>query len=89
MNQHPLLIVEATPDDADLLIGQLTLLGAEGIEQRDGTTLHKPGASGLTLMVGFGDWESARAAFASLKDQYTVRLETLHGDAWRDAWKEH
>ena len=45
-----MLVVEASPDDVDLLIGRLTLLGADGIEQRDGTTLTRGGALTAEMM---------------------------------------
>ena len=44
------------------MIGRLTMLGAEGIEERDATTLSKGGASGVTLVASFATFEEARAA---------------------------
>jgi ribosomal protein L11 methyltransferase len=43
----------------------------------------------VTLLASFSDDASAQAAYDDLKDEYTVRLDALVGDAWRDAWKEH
>ncbi len=87
--RYPMLVVEASPDDVDLLIGRLTLLGAEGIEERDASTLARGGALGATLIASFNDDATAEAAFEALKGEYQVRREELVGDAWRDAWKEH
>jgi ribosomal protein L11 methyltransferase len=84
-----MLVVEASPDDVDLLIGKLTLLGADGIEERDATTLARGGELGATLIASFNDDASCAQAFEALSGQYKVRREELVGDAWRDAWKEH
>ena len=84
-----MLVVEASPDDVDVLIGRLTLLGADGIEERDATTLARGGELGATLIASFSDDASAQAAFEALSGEYKVRREELVGDAWRDAWKEH
>ncbi len=84
-----MLVVEASPDDVDLLIGRLTLLGADGIEERDATTLARGGELGATLIASFDDDATAQAAFEALSGEYKVRREELVGDAWRDAWKEH
>jgi len=62
-------------------------LGAEGIEERDEGTLVKGTPGKVTLVASFSTEARARAAKKKLgKD---ARIEELHGDAWRDAWKEH
>jgi ribosomal protein L11 methyltransferase len=86
---YPLLIVEASSDDVDVLIGRLTLLGADGIEERDATTLARGGALGATLIASFADNNTAQEAYEALKNDYRVHRDELVGDAWRDAWKEH
>ncbi len=87
--RYPLVVVETTPEHTDVLIGRLTLLGAEGIEERDATTLVRGGPEGVTLLANFADDASAQVAYDDLKDEYSVRLDAIVGDAWRDAWKEH
>jgi ribosomal protein L11 methyltransferase len=89
MNAYPMLVVDAAPQDVDVLVGRLTLLGAEGIEERDATTLIRGGALGVTLVASFPDEPSALAARDALASEHPVRLEALVGDAWRDAWKAH
>jgi ribosomal protein L11 methyltransferase len=84
-----MLVVEAAPDDVDLLIGRLTLLGADGIEERDASTLSRGGELGATLIASFTDDDSAQRAFEALAGEYKVRRDELVGDAWRDAWKQH
>ncbi len=89
MNSYPVLVVEAAPEDVDLLIGRLTLLGAEGIEQRDATTLTRGGTLGATLIASFATEDEARTARDTLSKDHPVRLDAVVGDAWRDGWKEH
>ncbi len=86
---YPLLVVEASVDDVDALVGRLTMLGAEGIEERDQTTLARGGSLGATLIASFPDEASREAAFEALGGEFTVRRDEVVGDAWRDAWKEH
>ena len=75
--------VECTLDDADVLLGRLTLLGADGIEQRDASTLVKGGAKGVTLVASFEDEAVARDALSELGED--ARLEWVVGDDWADA----
>jgi ribosomal protein L11 methyltransferase len=84
---YPLVIVETTADEVDVLIGRLTMLGADGIEERDATTLAKGGASGVTLVASFSTFEEARTAANEIGS--TARVEELVGDEWRDAWRQH
>lgn len=85
----PLVIVETSPDESDALTGLLTMYGAECIEQRDGSTLHKGGARGVTLVASFSEESTAREALEALGSEVDARLDHVVGDAWRDGWKEH
>ncbi len=84
---YPLVRVECSPDDVDAMIGRLTLLGADGIEERDATTLARPGAHGATLLASFATRDEAERAVDELAPH--AHHEELVGDAWRDAWKDH
>ncbi|MFO0558238.1 MAG: 50S ribosomal protein L11 methyltransferase [Polyangiales bacterium] len=79
--------VECTPDDADGVSGRLMLLGADGIEQRDASTLVKGGPKGVTLVASFTDESLAREALDEFASD--ARLEWIVGDDWADAWKAH
>lgn len=85
----PLVIVETSPEESDAMLGRLTLLGAEGIEERDASTLHRGGARGVTLLASFSDEAVAREAIEALGPEVGARLEMVVGDAWRDGWKAH
>lgn len=88
--RYPYVHVDVTPEQADELSGLLFELGAEGVEERDATTLAKNAAEGkVTLVAAFPSREEAEAAIAELDPALSPRLEEVVGDAWRDAWKEH
>ena len=87
--RFPFVAVDVTAEDADVMSATLFELGAEGVEERDGTTLVK-GAPGLvTLVASFASHEEAREAVLAIDESMKPRLEEIIGDAWRDAWKEH
>ncbi len=88
--RYPFVHVDVTPDDSDETSALLFELGAEGVEERDETTLVKNAAAGkVTLVAAFSNREDAEAAIAELDASLTPRYEEVVGDAWRDAWKEH
>jgi ribosomal protein L11 methyltransferase len=88
--RYPFVHVDVTPDDADETSALLFVLGAEGVEERDETTLVKNAVSGkVTLVAACATREDADAAIADLDASLSPRYEEVVGDAWRDAWKEH
>ena len=90
MNQetrYPYVHLDVAPGDAEEMGAMLFELGAEGVEERDSTTLAKNAAEGkVTLVASFPTKADAEAAIAELPG---ARYEEIIGDAWRDAWKEH
>jgi ribosomal protein L11 methyltransferase len=87
--RFPFVLVDVTTEAADEMSSLLFELGADGIEERDATTLAK-GATGLvTLVASFATHDAAKEALAQLDASSNPRLEEIIGDAWRDAWKEH
>ncbi len=87
--RFPFVAVDVSADDADVMSATLFELGAEGVEERDATTLVK-GAAGLVTLVGsFASHDEAREAISAIDATMNPRLEEIVGDAWRDAWKEH
>lgn len=88
--RYPFVHVDVTPEQVDEISALLFELGAEGVEERDETTLAKTTASGLVTLVGaFSMRADAEAAIAELDASMAPRYEEVVGDAWRDAWKEH
>jgi ribosomal protein L11 methyltransferase len=88
--RYPFVHVDVAPEDVDEISALLFELGAEGVEERDETTLAKNTESGKVTLVGaFATREDADAAIAELDAALSPRYEEVVGDAWRDAWKEH
>ncbi len=88
--RYPFVHVDVTAEQADEISALLFELGAEGVEERDETTLAKNAAPGsITLVGAFSTREGAEAAIAELDSSMRPRYEEVVGDAWRDAWKEH
>jgi ribosomal protein L11 methyltransferase len=88
--------VDGDGDDAaasaDVWSAALFDLGAQGVEERDATTLVKGTAGKITLVASFeteAEAEEARAALEAEQPGGSPRIEVVVGDAWRDAWKEH
>jgi ribosomal protein L11 methyltransferase len=87
--RFPFVLVDVSSDDADVMSATLFELGAQGVEERDATTLVKGAAGKVTLVASFESDEEAREALASLEAEHNPRLEEIVGDAWRDEWKKH
>lgn len=88
--RFPFVLVDVAPDDVDFVSYSLFELGAQGVEERDESTLHKTAQKGkVTLSASFLTREDADAAIAELDAALSPRIEEIVGDAWRDAWKEH
>jgi ribosomal protein L11 methyltransferase len=87
--RYPYVAVDVTPEEADEASAVLFELGAQGVEERDATTLVRGAAGMVTLVGSFGDEGDAVAAIAELSASWSPRLEQVVGDAWRDEWKKH
>jgi len=102
--RYPYVAIDVTPTEADEAGARLFELGAEGLEERDATTLVRgarsaPGApsngtpvtpvTSVTLVASFAHEAAAREAIAELPAAWSPRLEEVVGDAWRDEWKKH
>jgi ribosomal protein L11 methyltransferase len=88
--RYPYLHVDVSVEDAELASLELFELGAQGIEERDESTL-LPSAAGVarTLVASFADDAMATSAAAQLAPRWPARLEYVVGDAWRDAWRAY
>lgn len=88
--RYPFVHVDVAPDDVDETSALLFDLGAEGVEERDETTLAKNATAGkITLVAAFATRADADDAIRELGAALSPRYEEVVGDAWRDAWKEH
>jgi ribosomal protein L11 methyltransferase len=89
--RYPYVAVDVDPSEAEEAGALLFELGAEGLEERDATTLVRaaPATGRVTLVASFADEAAAREAIAGLPEAWSARLEEVVGDAWRDEWKKH
>jgi ribosomal protein L11 methyltransferase len=90
--RFPFVAIDVDAADADEASSVLFDLGAQGVEERDETTLVKGAAGKSTLVASFTDHATAHEAVAAIEAEargWNPRLEEVVGDAWRDAWKEH
>jgi ribosomal protein L11 methyltransferase len=87
--RFPFVLVDVAANDADVVSAELFDLGAQGVEERDATTLVKGAAGKVTLVASFASREEAEEAVASLDPATSPRIEEIVGDEWRDKWKEH
>jgi ribosomal protein L11 methyltransferase len=88
--RYPRVVLELSPDRADELSAELFELGAEGVEERDDSTLEKSITPGKVLLIAsFAQESVAREAMALLPPEHGARYEELVGDEWRDAWKRN
>jgi ribosomal protein L11 methyltransferase len=87
--RYPYVAVDVAPDEADEAGALLFELGAQGVEERDATTLVRGAAGKVTLVGSFEEEGVAQSAIAELPAAWSPRLEQVVGDAWRDEWKRH
>jgi ribosomal protein L11 methyltransferase len=97
--RFPFVLVDTSAEESDALSAALFDLGAQGVEERDASTLVKARTpEGVTLVASFASEEEAqdaiRALLEAVKDgqlppELKPEVEHIIGDAWRDAWKEH
>ncbi|HEY3821066.1 MAG TPA: 50S ribosomal protein L11 methyltransferase [Polyangiaceae bacterium] len=87
--RYPYVAVDVSEEDADEAGALLFELGADGVEQRDATTLARGASGKVTLVASFGNLADAQAATAELPAAWAPRIEEVVGDAWRDEWKKH
>jgi len=87
--RFPFVVVDVAPEEADEAGAHLFELGAEGVEERDATTLVKGAEGRATLVASFASHGEAIEAIEAIDPSWSPRLEEVVGDAWRDAWKEH
>jgi ribosomal protein L11 methyltransferase len=86
--RYPYVHVTVNGDDAELVSAELFELGAQGVEERDASTMSRgEGSEGVTLIASFGAEEDARWACEALSERHDARIEHVVGDRWADEWK--
>ncbi len=88
--RYPLVTIDVPPDEVEDAVAIAFELGAQGVEQRDQSTLVAGGSPGMaTLVISFADPTLAATAVAELNPAWHPTLSELVGDSWRDEWKKH
>jgi ribosomal protein L11 methyltransferase len=88
--RYPYVHVDVSSSDAEVVASRLFELGALGLEERDDSTLARPGGeTAVTLVASFEDEAAATAAQLELAPDYAARIEHVVGDAWRDGWRAY
>ncbi len=88
--RYPYLHVDVPERRAEEVAAELWDLGAEGLEERDATTLDRPEREGtITLVAYFPEDAEAKRVARAMKRRFPARVEYVVGDEWRDAWREH
>jgi ribosomal protein L11 methyltransferase len=87
--RYPYVYVDVPPELAEEVGALLWDLGAQGLEERDESTLAKGQEGRTTLVASFADETLAGEALCELEDDWNPRIEYVIGDAWRDEWKKH
>ncbi|MDB4985545.1 MAG: Ribosomal protein methyltransferase [Myxococcaceae bacterium] len=95
--RYPYVHVDVSAEEVDEVSYLLWEFGAQGVEERDSTTLlpvlpseHAPitrAPDGVTLIASFADDGVAQQAIAQLAPR-AARLEHVVGDDWFDAYKK-
>jgi ribosomal protein L11 methyltransferase len=85
--RYPYVHVDVDPEAVEEVSYLLWELGAQGVEERDASTLNKS-QGGVTLVASFADDAAAEAAVSELAPR-TAQLVHVVGDAWRDAYKQY
>jgi ribosomal protein L11 methyltransferase len=83
--------VELPEAAVDSVSAELFARGAQGIEQRDRTTLSAPDGEGMpvTLVAHFEDETVAQTVARHFAERYASKVAFVEGDAWRDAWRAY
>ncbi len=84
--RYPYVHVDVPPELAEEVGALLWDLGAQGLEERDDSTLAKGEGGRTTLVASFADENLAGEALCELEDDWNPRIEYVIGDAWRDEW---
>lgn len=86
--RYPYVHVTVPTDASEWVSDLLWTLEAQGVEERDATTLlRSEGENSVLLVASFESDEVAHRAVAQLP--FPARLDHVVGDAWRHAWREH
>src|SRR5262245_46946868 len=86
--RYPYVHVDVSAEEVEEVSYLLWELGAQGVEERDSSTLERAAHADCTLVASFESEAAARGAMEELLPRQG-RLVFVVGDAWRDAYKAY
>ncbi len=88
--RYPYVHLDVPDEDVELVSAELWGEGAQGIEERDATTIdHGAGAAATTTLVVSVPDDATASRLAESYARYAGRVAHVIGDDWRDAWKSY
>ena len=84
--RYPYVHAVVAPEQAEHVGDQLWMLGATGLEERDGATLLQSPEGRVLLIASFESDDEAHRAVAEL--EVPARVQWVEGDEWRHKWRE-
>jgi ribosomal protein L11 methyltransferase len=86
--RHPFVSLRVKPEQLELAELALWELGANGIEERDQSTIvREPVVGDVVIIASFPDEASAERAFSSLADEYDAELTHVEHQNWATEWR--
>ncbi|MBK6813661.1 MAG: 50S ribosomal protein L11 methyltransferase [Sandaracinaceae bacterium] len=87
--RYPYVHLDVPTDDVELVSSELWEQGAQGIEERDATTIDQGASATVTTLIVSVVDDATAQALAAAYPQFQGRVAHVIGNDWRDAWKAY
>ena len=85
---HPFVTVRVRAEQLELAQLRLWELGADGLEERDETTLLRESAPGQVVVIAaFSDEAAAQYALKELREEYAAEIIYVASEDWATEWR--
>ena len=86
--RHPFVSVRVQAEQLELAQLRLWELGADGLEERDETTLLRESAPGQVVVIAaFSDETAAQYALKELREEYAAEIIYVASEDWATEWR--
>jgi len=86
--RHPFVSVRVRAEQLELAQLRLWELGADGLEERDETTLLRESAPGQVVVIAaFSDEAAAQYALKELREEYAAEIIYVASEDWATEWR--
>jgi len=86
--RHPFVSVRVQAEQLELAQLRLWELGADGLEERDETTLLRESAPGhVVIIAAFSDEAAAQYALKELREEYAAEIIYVASEDWATEWR--